>query len=184
MLLKGLKKITPPIFIDIIRFFRQNKKKDIEWRGNYASWQEASKNSGGYDAENILNQCQNALLKVKKGEAVYERDGFVFNEIQYSWAVLALLQRAAIENKGALCVVDFGGSLGSSYFQNKAFLEPIKDLKWCAVRSTSRTSSGLSLSLICPSVQSLHSIRKTSPGLTETTAGISGCQRLCPGSSC
>ena len=46
------------------------------------------------------------------------------------------------------------------------------------------TSLGLSLFLIWPSVQSLHSMRNTSPGLTETTAGMSGCQRLWPTSSC
>src|SRR6185503_473756 len=45
-------------------------------------------------------------------------------------------------------------------------------------------SAALSSFLICPSVQSLHSMRNTSPGLTEMTAGMSGCQRLCPGISC
>ena len=37
--------------------------------------------------------------------------------------------------------------------------------------------------LICPPVQSMHSIRNSSPGLTDTTIGMSGCQRLC-GTSC
>src|SRR5689334_19573776 len=45
-------------------------------------------------------------------------------------------------------------------------------------------SAALSSFLICPSVQSLHSMRNTSPGLTEMTAGMSGCQRLWPGISC
>ena len=40
------------------------------------------------------------------------------------------------------------------------------------------TSLALSSSLICPPVQSMHSTRNSSPGLTHDTIGMSGCQRL------
>lgn len=72
-----------------------------------------------------------ALLKVKNGEAVYERDSVLFNTMQYNWALLAQLQKIAIENDGKLCVLDFGGSLGSTYYQNKDFLKDIRELSWC-----------------------------------------------------
>ena len=45
---------------------------------------------------------------MKNGEAVYERDSVLFDEIQYSWGLLAGLQKAALENDGKLCVLDFG----------------------------------------------------------------------------
>ena len=33
--------------------------------------------------KNVLEKCKNALLKVKNGEAAYERDSVLFNQIQY-----------------------------------------------------------------------------------------------------
>lgn len=130
---KVIRQLTPPIFIDLIRYFTNHKKEGVHWSGDYASWQLAKQKCDGYDTDIILNQCKNALFSVKNGEKAYERDGIVFDEIAYSWPLLAMLQRIATDNKGELCVLDFGGSLGSSYYQNKDFLSTIKNIKWCIV---------------------------------------------------
>ena len=127
--------ITPPILINLFRFIRSEQKKpDIKpssgWVGNYSTWQDAKAICTGYENDAILEKCKNSLLKVKNGEAAYERDSFVFDKIQYSWGLLAGLQKASIENKGILNVLDFGGSLGSTYFQNKAFLKGLDFLTW------------------------------------------------------
>jgi putative methyltransferase (TIGR04325 family) len=79
-----------------------------------------------------LDKCKNSLLQVKNGAAIYERDSVIFDQIQYSWGLLAGLQKVALNSDGKLCVLDFGGSLGSSFFQNKDFLA-VEDLKWCIV---------------------------------------------------
>lgn len=84
----------------------------------------------GYDANNILQKVKEATLKVKKGEAVYERDSVIFNDIEYSWPLLAALLWVAARNKGKLNVIDFGGSLGSTYFQNKQFLDSLDEVYW------------------------------------------------------
>jgi putative methyltransferase (TIGR04325 family) len=105
----------------------------VRWSGDYKSWNEVKEIAEGYDSAHILEKCRTSLLKVKKGEAVYERDSVLFDEIQYSWPLLAGLQRVALENKGNLCVLDFGGSLGSSYYQNKEFLDTLNKIKWCIV---------------------------------------------------
>jgi len=125
-------------------------KKDIKiddysangFSGCYSSWQEAYSYATGYDANNILQKVLHALLKIKKGEVAYERDSVLFDEIQYSWGLLAGLERAAIENAGHLCVLDFGGSLGSSYFQNRDFLGGLKSLEWCIVEQEKFVKSG------------------------------------------
>ena len=54
----------------------------------------------------------------------------MFDEIQYSWPVLAGLLEAALMNEGRLNVLDFGGALGSSYYQNLKFLEEVKQITW------------------------------------------------------
>jgi putative methyltransferase (TIGR04325 family) len=107
-------------------------KPPIIWSGNYNSWEEAKANCTGYEAEVILKKVRESILKVKNGEAVYERDSVVFDKIQYSWALLACLFKIAVENGNRLSVLDFGGSLGSSYFQNRGFLKGIQ-LEWSIV---------------------------------------------------
>lgn len=128
------KKLIPPIFLDLVKLGlpKKSPKQDLLWSGPFPNWEEASKECTGYDQAEILERCKSSLLKVKNGEAVYERDSVIFDEIQYSWPVLACLQKAALESKGKLTVLDFGGSLGSSYFQNRAFLGSV-DLTWCIV---------------------------------------------------
>jgi putative methyltransferase (TIGR04325 family) len=128
-----LKALIPPIVFSVIIKLRKTKPSTDGWYGEYDTWDEAKIFCTGYDSRIILEKCKNSLLKVKNGEVAYERDSVLFNEIQYSWGLLAGLQRAALENESNLCVLDFGGSLGSTYFQNKEFLSSIKNLKWCIV---------------------------------------------------
>jgi putative methyltransferase (TIGR04325 family) len=143
-----LKKFIPPIFLEIYRYVLGAKKNEISiyqekteditknliyWEGNYTSWEDALKKAEGYDAPQILAKVRESTLKVKNGEAVYERDSFIFDEIQYNWALLACLLRIVIENNNELNIIDFGGSLGSSYFQNIHFLNSAKKINWYVV---------------------------------------------------
>ncbi len=114
------------------------------WKGNYATWADAQKQTTGYDDDLILNKVKHALLKVKSGEAVYERDSVLFDEIQYSWPLLSALMWIAAQEKGALRLIDFGGSLGSSYFQNKLFLDTLEEVKWNIVEQEKFVQCGKS----------------------------------------
>ena len=129
-----IKAFIPPI---VNHFFKLLVTSNVPvkniWVGNFANWHEAKKTSTGYDQLQILEKCKNALLKVKSGEAKFERDSVLFDTIQYSWPLLAALQKIALENSGNLCVIDFGGSLGSSFFQNRSFLNGITKIKWCII---------------------------------------------------
>lgn len=122
-----LKRLIPPLLLDIIRKIKSSK---YGWHGDFKSWEEAKKYATGYEAEEIIKKVREATLKVKRGEAIYERDGVIFNEIQYSWPLLAGLMYAAAKSGGVLKVCDFGGSLGSTYFQNKKFLDGLKKVSW------------------------------------------------------
>lgn len=112
------------------------------WLGNYPNWQSASQASGGYDAPEILEKIKNAALKVKSGEYACERDSVLFEEKQYDWALVAFLLKAAYENQGNLTVLDFGGSLGSSYFTVRDIIAPLKSLKWCIVEQENFVACG------------------------------------------
>lgn len=134
-IIKIFKKLIPPIFLDLVSLGISKKvqSQDLLWEGPFSIWEEVSLKSTGYDKFEILEQCKNSLLKVKNKEAAYERDSVLFDQIQYSWPLLAALQKAAIEKNGNLHVLDFGGSLGSSYYQNRSFLGPLKELSWSIV---------------------------------------------------
>lgn len=94
-----IKSLIPPIMLEAVRKLKNNK---YGWHGNYASWQEAKDASSGYDSDEILQKVRNSLLKVKNGEAVYERDSVIFDEIQYSWPLLAGLMYVCAKSGGIL----------------------------------------------------------------------------------
>ena len=120
----GIKKSVKELFGD-------NSK--LPWKGNYSSWNEARMKSSGYNSALILEKVKDAVLKVKKGEAVYERDSVLFDEIHYSEKILNTFNIIAKQHNSELHVTDFGGSLGSSYFQYRNLIDRNCKLKWNVV---------------------------------------------------
>jgi putative methyltransferase (TIGR04325 family) len=120
----------------------QNMDQNIVFNGDYGSWDDAVQSSTGYDAGVILEKTCAALLKVKKGEAAYERDSVLFDKIQHAFPVLAGLLRVAQAHDGQLCVVDFGGALGSSYFQCRDFLQVVRQFEWLVVEQSAHIACG------------------------------------------
>jgi len=139
-LIKSLAKDwLPPV---ILRALRQRRGGGIRFEGDYATWEEAAAQCTGYDAESILAKVLDATLKVKRGEAVYERDSVLFDEIDYAWPITAGLMWAAAQSGGRLDVLDFGGALGSSYFQNRAFLAGLPQVRWSVVEQAHYVEAG------------------------------------------
>ena len=140
---KNIKKIIPPLFLESYHSLVSTKNNNVSWTGNYTSWQEAKQHSSGYESSVILETVKNALLKVKNGEAVYERDSVLFDKIQYSFPLLSALMWISSKTK-ELNVVDFGGSLGSSYFQNKFFIDSVNaNVIWNVVEQEHFVNCGL-----------------------------------------
>ena len=138
-----LRLVTPPVFIRLANRLRSNGQTDVYGlSGDYRSWDEALSASTGYDNQSILERTRIALLKVKNGEAVYERDSVLFDEIAYAWPVLAGLMWVAARCGGSLDVLDVGGSLGSTYFQNRAFLSLLPAVRWNIVEQAHHVETG------------------------------------------
>jgi len=133
-----IKKITPPIFLDI---FRRRISK-YGFFGNFPTWKDAVKASTGYNSDEIISKVKESLLKVESGEEVYERDSVLFDKIHYSWPLLAGLLWIASLKGNRLNLIDFGGSLGSSYFQNRKFLIHLKELRWNIVEQEKMVKCG------------------------------------------
>jgi len=116
------------------RFFR------VRWAGDFRDWQSAEKTCRGYAAGKILQRVEAAARAVRDGTANYERDGVVFHEAPPWWPGLDAVKDAA--QKGGLTVLDFGGSLGSSYFQVRAQLRPAGPVHWRVVEQPSFVAAG------------------------------------------
>lgn len=132
-LVSKLKKFIPYRVKQFIKktIFKNPDLQPHGWFGNYQSWDLAQKECEGYDSAIILDKVKDSVLKVKNGIAKYERDSVLFNEIEYSPELIAAFKNSITNNH--LHLVDFGGSLGSSYFQHKEIFKDVKDLKWNVV---------------------------------------------------
>lgn len=84
----------------------------------------------------ILERVKQATDKIRSDEAVYRRDSIFFEKVQHSCPVLTGLLRAAGKNGNQLSVLDFGGSLGSSYYQCRDFLSILPTLKCHSIEDT------------------------------------------------
>ena len=148
------RQLSPPIAINLLKGIRERliysrdvgKKRTGFSRygltGNYLAWQEAEAASGGYDAEIILQKTAEALGKVKRGEAIYERDSVLFEYLEYAWPVLSGLMWVAAHDGGQLNVLDVGGSLGSTYYQNRTFLDKLDSVHWNIVEQPRHVELG------------------------------------------
>jgi putative methyltransferase (TIGR04325 family) len=108
----------------------QQGTANVAFAGNYAAWDDAVSVSTGYGNPVILERTCASLLRVKRGEPVFERDSVLFDTPQHSFPVLMALLRATVVEKGRLSVADFGGSLGSSYFQCRPLLRGVPTVEW------------------------------------------------------
>lgn len=134
-----LKDITPP---GLLRLRQRLRGGTLRFTGRPADWKDACRMSEGYDAAGILDRVIRASRTVHAGGAAYERDGVLFHEIDYPFAILSCLMRAAALDGGRLDVVDFGGSLGSTYRQCRPFLQGLASTRWHVVEQPSFAAAG------------------------------------------
>lgn len=131
--------IIPPKIIDILSY----SKKQIMWSGNFSSWAEVSELCSGYDSPEILEKVTQSTLQVLSGKAAYERDSVAFKIPEYNWPLASMLLWIANKQKNKLNILDFGGSLGSIYFQHKKLLSSIVDLTWNIVEQKHFVENGI-----------------------------------------
>jgi putative methyltransferase (TIGR04325 family) len=141
MLKALLSSFMPPIARRAVRKIVPDPRA-IQFRGDYGSWAEARAASAGYDLPSILEKQIAAASQVRDGKAPYERDTVVFSEIEHSFPLLAALLHVAGTDGNRLSVVDFGGALGSSYYQNRALLAHLAGLRWSIVEQPHFVDAG------------------------------------------
>jgi putative methyltransferase (TIGR04325 family) len=137
--MKKLKKWLPP---EIIRIIRHVTGYGSCFRGEFKTWEEAASLTQGYDADQILEKVLANTIKVRDGKAAFERDGVLFYERDDRFPMLAAVMRCATENGGNLRVLDFGGGLGSAYFEHLHWFKALPSVKWCVVEQKNFVDAG------------------------------------------
>ncbi len=65
-----------------------------------------------------------------------------FDVMEYPFSLLAGLLRATATGQGRLSVLDFGGSLGGTYFQCRSFLSVVDVLRWSVIDQPAHVACG------------------------------------------
>jgi putative methyltransferase (TIGR04325 family) len=89
----------------------------VWFRGDYDSWPAAVAASGGYGAEAIVERVLAATLEVQAGRAAFERDSVLFFEPEPETPLAEALEEVRRRIGRRLRVLDFGGSLGTTYWR-------------------------------------------------------------------
>lgn len=117
-------------------------KNPAGWFGHYPDWQSASAQASGYDNQLILEKVRQSLRKVKRAEAAFERDSVAFSKADYQPEIIHWLKTIAVEKGKPFSVLDFGGSLGSSYFQYISQLRAGSVSRWTVVEQKHFVEAG------------------------------------------
>ena len=106
-------------------------KRNIRIIGSFENWSKATLHSGTYSNKEIFINLKKSFLKVKNNKASFERDSVTFNSEKLNRPLISLLEKLRKNKKKKfLKILDFGGSLGSTYFQNKRFFHDNIKYQW------------------------------------------------------
>jgi putative methyltransferase (TIGR04325 family) len=107
------------------------------------TWSQAVSGSNGYSDPEIILRVDSATRSVISGNAAFERDGFLFAEPDTRWPILTGLLQAHARD-GYLRVVDYGGALGSVYWQHRSHFAGLNVL-WGVVEQENFVQYGRNL---------------------------------------
>ena len=130
---------------ELVRLVNHWSGRFVRVSGDFASWEEAEHKAVGYESSAILARAKDATLAVRQGKGAFERDGVVFSEPSPPFPLLTALLRTAACNGGQLRVLDFGGALGSTYFQCRPFLCGLAAVRWQVVEQPHFADCGAQL---------------------------------------
>ena len=122
----------PPSFLVLY----QKYWKKSGWFGDYPSWQAAEKDCDGYDSAAITARVIVATRQVRDGKAAFERDSVLFFEEALDTSLLNILGKIRADlGEKPLIVLDFGGALGSTYWQHRRVFDAW-NIRWIVVEQT------------------------------------------------
>ena len=102
------------------------------YSGPYKSWILAQRKSIGYNDRNIINKVRKSALIAKNSKSKFEIDSLIFSKpyrnIKFEKILINLNKK-----KKLIKIIDFGGSLGSTYYRYRNIFSSQKRIKWSII---------------------------------------------------
>lgn len=137
-MLKILKIFKPYLPKKIIKIISNLMYPPVKYKGPFDNWNDAKSFSSGWSDKKILEKVYKSLIKSFDMKGVYERDGELVNDLKYPENIINFLNSNLNENGQ---IIDFGGSLGSLYFQIRSKLL-FKNIKWSVLEQSNYVELG------------------------------------------
>jgi len=138
---KRIRQLLGPRFISWFKRVLGISTPGLRLRGPFLSWNQAVDNSSGYDAGSILRKVLATALKAKENDHLFERDSVLVGSQDRSRSLSAGLMWSAAMHGGELRVLDFGGSLASTYFHNQDLIQDLTQ-SWSVVEQEHFVTAG------------------------------------------
>jgi putative methyltransferase (TIGR04325 family) len=140
---KPLRAWVPPRLLEMYAYLIGDQ---IGLTALFPDWEAARSNAGRYSDEAITERMVAAAQAAFASKGTkFERDGAVFDQPVTPYHLAACLLRIAMANDGRLAIADFGGGLGSSFFQCRQFLSCLNELQWYVVEQPALVRRGREL---------------------------------------
>lgn len=130
---KIIKKITPPIFIEMVKGIFFSKKSKYGFHGNYTCWEEVSKQVTGWETDIIFDKINQSTNQLEKKDDFFERDGEIISSTNQNFPLIYSLINSINIEKKELSIIDFGGSLGTHYKRYRQFINNGIKISWAIV---------------------------------------------------
>jgi len=115
----------------VFKFFRSFFYFFKYYSGPYKTWTIAKKKSAGYHDKTIINKVRASSLVAKNSKSKFEIDSLIFSKPHRNIFFEKLLIDLAKKRK-KINIIDFGGSLGSTYYRYKDIFNK-KKIKWSII---------------------------------------------------
>jgi putative methyltransferase (TIGR04325 family) len=119
------------------------------------------------------------MRQLLSGGAAFERDSALMAVPEYPFSTLAGLLPAASQRPGQLCILDFGGALGSTYFACRPWLNQIPGLRWSVVEQHHYVECGRE-EFSSPRLAFHHTLEESLAWQTPDVILLSGCLQFLP----
>lgn len=111
-------------------------------RGDHASWHDAQRAAETLGGAAPVERVIDAARAVRRGRGAWDRDGVVFERPSVHEPLFDSLRRIAAAERGRLVLVDFGGGLGSTWWQHRDALSAAGFTEWRVVELPALAAAG------------------------------------------
>ncbi len=123
----------------LARLIRYNSSM---WSGSYPDWDAAARGCRKISLEGQRRAYERALGEVLAGRALFERDSLLQHQPATSWPLMLALRDLQALGISRPTVLDYGGGLGSVYFQHRRWWTSDRPVTWNVVELPGIAATG------------------------------------------